>query len=683
MKKFFFPRLALSGIKKNRKLYLPYLLSCIGTVMMYYILHSISRSLLLNSIHGGEDAGIIISLGKFVIAAFSLLFLFYTNSFLVRRRYREFGLYSILGMDKRGISRIMLWESLIVALIGLGGGLILGVLFSKLAELLLLNFVHADIDFTFRIEPEAIMYTLMIYAAIFLLLLIKSLIQVRRSKPIALLHSENVGEKPVRANWVFALLGLLILGAAYWISVSIESPLSAITLFFVAVIMVIVATYLLFVSGSVALCRLLQKNKKYYYNKKHFISVSSMKYRMKRNGAGLASICILCTMVLVMISDTTSLYFGSDDMINENFVTENYFQMDIPFDKFKPECCDAVKEEHAKIFKKHGVIPENVMEYNYISIAGRLENTVIDPYHGTEDLSLQYENVRQVYFIAQDEYNVLTGENVDLAEDEALLYESACRYDEKTLTLCDLTLDIKAKTENLFHFSELTNIVVPTFVLIVRNFDCVNSLNEIRYSDVGQNNDPNESMAQMHWYFGYDIDADEEEAVEILFEMREATFNNEYFNDNWSSTSTLVGNKYAKITSFFETFGGLLFLAVVLSVMFIFAAVTIIYYKQICEGYEDQSRFEIMKKVGMTDTDIKKSINSQVLTVFFAPLLFSALHLVFAFPMIWKILRLFGLSNQIYAISITAIAFAIFAVLYAVIYKLTARSYFKIVSSED
>lgn len=673
MKKLFFPRLALSGIKKNRKLYLPYLLSCIGTVMMYYVIHSISYSPMLNVMTGGSDVEIFLSLGKFIIAIFSLLFLFYTNSFLIRRRYREFGLYSILGMDKRGISRIMLWESLFTALIGLGGGLILGILFSKLAELLLLNFIHGDIDFTFQIPLEAIIYTLMLYAAIFLLLLIKSLLQVRKAKPIDLLKSESAGEKPVRANWLFAFLGVLILGAAYFISVRIESPLTAITMFFVAVIMVIVATYLLFISGSVALCRLLQKNKKYYYKKNHFVSVSSMKYRMKRNGAGLASICILCTMVLVMISTATSLYFGSNEMLETRYPTDSYFSMFMPLDAYKDEIVPTLEAQAAKVFDRHGKLPENVMEYSYVTISGKLDKNVIDPYHGTENFALEYDDVRVLYFIQLDEYNSLTGEKVTLNDGEALLYTSACKYDEKTLTVGDLTLNIAGETDKLFRMTEMSNVVMPSLVLIVTDYDVLRPLNDIRY-ETGW------TMAELTWYYGYDVDAPKGEVADILQEICDAMHEVNISDDGCGYSR---GNIFETRDSFFETFGGLLFLAVLLSVMFIFAAVTIIYYKQICEGYEDRSRFEIMQKVGMTKVDIKKSINSQVLTVFFAPLIFAALHLVFAFPMIWKILRLFGLSNVTYAIVVTAIAFAVFAVLYAVIYKLTARSYFKIVSAEE
>ena len=311
MKILFLPRLALTGIRKNRKLYLPYILSCTGMVAMFYIIHALSYSPVLYAMRvGASSTQFCLSLGKFVIAVFSLLFLYYTSSFLIRRRNREFGLYNVLGMDKRSIGGIIIWESLLIALCSIALGLGLGIAFYKYAELGLLNALHAQIDYRFTVSLQGITYTVGMYALIFFLLLLRSLWQVHRSKPTELLRSEAEGEKPPRSNWFFSMLGLTLLLCAYILAVRIQDPATAVALFFVAVIMVVIATYLLFITGSVSLCRLLQKNKRYYYKSNHFVSVSSMAYRMKRNGAGLASICILSTMVLVMISSTSSLYFG-------------------------------------------------------------------------------------------------------------------------------------------------------------------------------------------------------------------------------------------------------------------------------------------------------------------------------------------------------------------------------------
>ena len=308
-------RLAWSGIAKHRKFYLPYLLTCIAMITMYSIIAFLPDTEFLLSFRGSELMQTILMLGTFVIAVFALIFLFYTNSFLIRRRKREFGLYNILGMGKRHLACVVIWEAVFLAGISLAAGLLLGILLSKTAELGMVRLVAAQTDYRLRIEVPAIRETLAVFGVIHLLILLNSLRQIHLTNPLELLRSESAGEKPPKANWVLALLGAVLLGGAYALAVSIEEPVSALLWFFVAVIMVILGTYLLFIAGSVALCRLLQKNKRYYYKTNHFVSVSSMLYRMKRNGAGLASICILCTMVLVMVSSTVCLYIGAEDSL--------------------------------------------------------------------------------------------------------------------------------------------------------------------------------------------------------------------------------------------------------------------------------------------------------------------------------------------------------------------------------
>ena len=309
MKKGLFSRLAFAGIKNNKQIYLPYIFSCIGMVAMYFIVESVKVSPLVRQMSGGEIVAESLSFGIFIIAVFALIFLLYTNSFLVKRRFKEFGLYNVLGMDKKGIRKIVAIESLIVGAIGIVGGTAIGIILSKLAELGLAKLVGEQAEFSLYISVEAILYTLMIFVPIFLILMIKALIQVSKSKPLELLKNESFGEKAPKANWVIAIIGLVLLGVAYYLAIVISNPSDALFVFFIAVILVIIATYMLFVSGSVALCKLLQKKKKYYYKKNHFVSVSSMTYRMRRNGAGLASICILATMVLVMFSFTCTRYF--------------------------------------------------------------------------------------------------------------------------------------------------------------------------------------------------------------------------------------------------------------------------------------------------------------------------------------------------------------------------------------
>ena len=673
MKTLFYPRLALTGMRKNRKLYLPYILSCVGMVMMYYILHALSYSEVLKNAKGAATVGTTLGLGKYVIAAFSVLFLFYTNSFLTRRRYKEFGLYSILGMDKRKICRIVFFESLFVAIAGLAGGLGLGIAFSKYAELGLLNAASIDIDYRFRIPVKAITDALILYGIIFLLLMGKSLWQVRRQNPLELLRSENAGEKPPKGNLVIGLIGAVILIAAYVTAVSIKSPLSALTVFFVAVLAVILATYLLFISGSVALCRLLKKNKKYYYKKQHFVSVSSMAYRMKRNGAGLASICILATMVLVMISSSASLYFGKDQSIRSTYPRDCEIDVDLEtLAHFNDDVIPELRTAYEKSFADNDFTPKNLYETRYTYITAAQNGTTFNPDPSSVG-AINFDDVRQLLFVSTADYETLTGEAVSLKGNEVLLHADRCRYDYQTLTIGDVSLQITGRIKENPVKTESEAFFVPMLALVVSDYDVL--------APFDKPEDPYAfAMMTFRYAYAYDTGLPDEEAEEIFADQYDAmnnVFENRSDFDGWGCYSGCVATARA---DFYGAYGSLFFLGIILSVVFIFAAAMIIYYKQISEGYEDQARFDIMQKVGMTKADIKKSINSQVLTVFFAPLLLAGLHLAFAFPLVWKILQMFSLTNLWFVIGVTVAAFLLFAAFYALIYKLTARAYYKIVA---
>ena len=322
MKTGFYPKLAWSGIRKNSRLYTPYILTCTGMVMMFYIISFLYNSEAVRTMRGGGTISVTMGLGQGVIGIFALIFLFYTNSFLIRRRKKEFGLYNVLGMGKRNIARILACETVITAVISIAAGLVCGIALSKLAELCLINIMLGSVSFSFSVSLDSIIVSVVLFAAIFLLVFLNDLRQIRFSNPAELLRGESTGEKPPKANWAVGIIGAVVLAAAYYIAVSIKEPLSAMLWFFVAVIMVIAATYMLFIAGSVVMCRALQKKKSYYYKANHFVSVSSMVFRMKRNGAGLASICILATMVLVMISSTTCLYFGVEDSLSQRYPTD-------------------------------------------------------------------------------------------------------------------------------------------------------------------------------------------------------------------------------------------------------------------------------------------------------------------------------------------------------------------------
>ena len=674
MKRGFYPRLAWSGMRKNSKLYLPYTLACIGMTAMFYILMHLADSPALKLIPSSASVTMTLSLGSFVMGVFSLLFLFYTNSFLVRRRFKEFGLYNVLGMNKGNISRVLAWEALINALISLAGGLFLGIALSKLAELGLVNIMGGDTDLDLRISVKALEFTVMFFCGIFLLIYLNSLIKIRRSSASELVKSENFGEKPPRANWLFGLAGIVILAAAYYIAVSIKTPLTALSLFFIAVIMVIVATYLIFIAGSVWICRLLQKNKRYYYKKNHFVSVSSMVYRMKRNGAGLASICILATMVLVMISSTTCLYFGAEDALRDRYprdisISASYSGLDSMTD----ENISALRGEISAAVG--GAETENILDYRCASLVGSLENGILDLSEASiySTAMTTYDYVAEVYIVPLADYNAIAGTNESLGSDEAMIYAYRMDYTDKTFAVDELVSFRVKKVLDSFPIADGSAMasIAPTVFVIVPDFaDTVAKLG-------GAVSSSGDEPASLSWNYAFDTPVSDEEEIAMCERIGERLSEcSESGGYLYYSRESLAANR----ADFYGMFGGLFFLGIMLSIAFICAAVLIIYYKQISEGYEDRRRFEIMQNVGMTKKEIRSSINSQLLTVFFLPLIFAGLHLGFAFPFIHKLLMLFNLSNLPLLIGTTAISFGVFALLYAVVFRVTSNAYYNIVS---
>ena len=663
----------MQGIKKNKKLYVPYIITCIGAVMMFYILKYLSVCPLLSAMKGGRSLGIVLTLGQYVIAVFSVIFLFYTNSFLIRRRYKEFGLYNVLGMDKKKISRIIVLEAVYTAVIAIVSGTLLGVLLSYAAQWGLMKAVREQVGISFSLSYSAILSTVVIYAVIFLLICVKSLIQVKKSKPVELMQSEKAGEKPPKSNIVLAIIGVLLLGIAYYIAVSIKNPLSAFVAFFVAVILVIIATYILFIAGSVTLCTLLKKNKKYYYKKEHFVSVSSMAYRMKRNGAGLASICILATMVLVMISSTSSLFFGAEESLKNTFPEECSIDVAISdFDDFTKDTADTIREAYSKVFDKHNFTPVRVNDYRYASASGLIPKDKADIFPD-ESAVVNFSDVKNFYFISLDDYNRLTDSKLSLTAGECAVYPVRCNYSYDTLSVDEAQFKVAMTLDKCIEVSEANAMPVASLIVIIPDFNDIEALAE-KTDSYGF------SPVTMRYYYGYDTGLDDEKMISVQNDISDSLSDIPLFSDGYSFMSACIASERY---DFLSSYGGLFFIAIILSILFICAAAMIIYYKQISEGYEDYTRYSIMRKVGMTKKDIKKSVNSQILTVFFAPLIFAGIHLAFAFPMIWKLLQLFELYNFKFAVTVTLIAFVLFAGLYAVIYAITAKGYYAIVSKDS
>lgn len=667
MKLGFYPKLAWSGMRKNSKLYVPYTLAGAGMAALFYIISYLSSSESLLMVGGGGNIAIILGMGKFVIAVFSLLFLFYTNSFLVRRRYKEFGLYNVLGMNKRNISRILLWETALNALISIGGGVLLGIVFSKLAELGLLNMIGSDVDFTLGVSAVAIIFTVGLFGAIYLLIYLNAVIRINLSSATELVKSENAGEKPPKANWLLGIAGVVILGAAYYIAVSIKSPLTAITLFFFAVIMVIIATYLVFIAGSVLLCRILQKNKGYYYKKNHFVSVSSMSYRMKRNGAGLASICILATMVLVMISSTTCLYFGTEDSLRARYprnvnVSVWYNEQENMSDESVSAYRDKINAAAADV----GI--DNVLDYRSIATSGVLADGGLrtDEASITNDFIFTYSSIAEAYIIPLSDYNAMSETKETLSDDEALVFAYRTDYTSDIFAVDDGTqFKVKKVLDSMPCYSGDAMASIATGIYVV-----------VSDKSFAEGDFTSQNGSSYSWKYGFDTALSDDEEM-TLAQRIYGVIDRIDENSINSSVESIAQNR----AEFYELYGGLFFLGIILSIAFICAAVLIIYYKQISEGYEDARRFEIMQNVGMTKKEIRSSINSQLLTVFFMPLVFAGLHLGFAFPFIHKMLMLFNLNNLPLLIGTTVISFCAFALLYAVVYRVTSNSYYNIVSN--
>ncbi len=683
MKFSLYPKLAFDGIRKNKRLYIPYILTCVGMIMMYYIIAFMCNNEAFESLPMGKRTiEMTMTLGGWVIAIFALIFLFYTNSFLIRRRKKEFGLYNILGMKKANLGIIMLWETIIIAAISLVMGLSLGILFSKLAELGLLKILQADVGFSLSISFQSILITVALFSVIFLLLYLNSMRQITFSSAISLMRSENSGEKAPKANYILGILGVLILGGAYYIAVTVQNPLVAMLLFFVAVIMVIIATYMLMISGSVMLCRLLQKNKRYYYKSNHFVSVSSMVFRMKRNGAGLASICILSTMVLVMISSTTCLYAGIDNTLKVRYPGEICFSMNLRnIENLSDETIPDIKSAVQEISKASGSELVNEREYRLANTAGYFNPDTGDlSFDNYIDYSGLSKNACSVVIVPVDDYNAFTGSNASLSDGEVLVATTRTACNSDTVCLAKrLTYKVKDRVDNCFNIGDVATMSVPVVTIIVPSLEDVLTDLDSCIGSVESN------IFNKFWNYSFDTGLDsagQEKVCEALrlfcsqkaYDLSQGTA--EDFNYRYMSAVSRAESK----SDFVDIYGGLFFLGILLSAVFIMAAVLIIYYKQISEGYEDQARFDIMQKVGMTKREIKKSINSQLLTVFFLPLLFAGCHLAFAFPIVQKMLAVMSFNSVSLFLIVNLICFAIFALLYLIVYKLTSNAYYKIVS---
>lgn len=615
----------------------------------------------------------ILEMGTPVIAVFSWILLYYTNSFLIRRRWKEFGLYHILGMGKRELVKILIWENLMTAVISIAGGLLGGILFSKLAELAAVRIVGNHLGYKMTIEPKAIYYTVSLFLAIFAVILLRMLIFIFRTKPVDMLKSETAGEKPPKANWILAIVGLIILAGAYWIAVSIEEPMEAMLWFMVAVLMVIVATYLLFIAGSVAFCRLMQKKKNYYYKTRHFVSISSMVYRMKRNGAGLASICILSTMVLVMVSSTVCLYASIEGNLAKGYPQQFSVEMASGSSLEDKDREEKLKETVGQTINENKIKLKETKEYHILSTACVKTD---------EGIKFEHENIKSLdslkmlYILTVADYNRLTGENLSLEKNELYVYLPDEAYEKDTFQVegCGNWKN-KGTPDNQFICGDDVETLNSGVYLIVPDEAVMDQFEAAQRAVYGEN------ASSEKLCYAFDTDLSEEGQVSLVSELQNNISTLQLQDEQFPMVN--VNARAVSKSDYYALYGGLFFLGILLGSVFIFGMILIIYYKQITEGYEDQGRFSILMKVGMTRKEVWQSINSQVMTVFFLPLAMAGMHTAFSFPIIRKILKMFAMNDEKLLILVMICCYLAFAVFYAAVYLLTSREYYKIVSRDE
>ena len=681
MKIGFYTKLAIDGIRKNKRIYIPYILMASAMVAIYYILAFLQRTDTISTIIGIRTIRFTLNLGGWLLALFSCIFILYTNSFILRYRKKEFGLYNIFGMDKGNIGKVMIWETFIVALISISVGLVAGIACSKFAELGLVHIVDSKATYTLAVSSDAIFMSIAVFAAIFFLQFLNSARQIRNATAISLLRSDNTGEKRPKANVFLGVMGVVLLAIAYFIAATLNEAQirKAISFYFIAVILVVVGTYITMIAGSVLLCRVLQKNKRYYYKPNHFVPVSSMVYRMKRNGAGLASICILITMVLVMIASTACLYSGT------MFDYQQKYPRDILMN-FPAENCDALTDaninglrwEIKEFLYDCGGEPQDDYAYRYANVEGYFDgnNLELDP--SVLDMTKEYETW-SVYFIPVEDYNAIMSTNMFVDQDEALIYTYRNEFDGNNISI--------GQTVN-WTISDKLNDFVPAGIQSMGGTEAsivvfVSDFNGATQTLLSLADESKAQFVNFSWLYNFNTGLKADKQIEFYNNLFDKFQENDTISEKYGLIGINCTSREAESDDSFSMYGGIFFLGIILSIALVIAAMLIIYYKQITEGFEDQPRYETMKKIGMTKKEIRKNITSQMLTVFFFPLLLAGLHLVFAFPMIQRLLLEFQLSNRPLFLSVTGIVGAFIAVFYIIVYRATANAYYRIVSSSE
>lgn len=644
-------KLAKTNLKENRKTYFPYMLACLCAVIMFYTMDCIALTEGLNSIRGADALKMILSYGVKVVAVFSIVFLFYTNSFLIKRRKKEIGLYNVLGMEKKHIAKVLAIETLIIAAVSLILGVLGGIIIGRLLFLILINLMKLDISISasFSISMPAIIQTIGLFIIVFAAVLMTNLLQVKMANPIELLQGGQKGEKEPKASWILAIAGVIELAVGYGIAVTIESPLKALMSFFIAVILVIVGTYSTFTAGSIVFLKLLKKNKKFFYKTNNFVSVSGMIYRMKQNAVGLANICILSTAVLITLSTTCALYAGQEESLKVAHPLDAEISIRNATAEEKSKALNMIKEDAAK----NDVTIKNQVQYDSIHmIANQNENKL----KTAEKKETFASSVREISFLTVEDYAKMEGKEVSLKDNEVLIFSVINEYNYDSIIINGKEYKVKDKLNKIKVTNKNKNNIVEAYTIIAKDVNVIKDMcnNNLEFSEYDTN---------------FDIQGNKDNIDKYC----------DALNSHISSEKVSFKSIYTGRKDFYIFNGGFIFIGSFLGLLFALGTVLIIYYKQISEGYDDCGRFQIMQKVGMSKAEVKKTINKQVLMVFFLPLIVAVIHIAFAFKVVSKLLCLFGLYSTSTLIIAIAATIVIFAAAYVIVYILTARTYYNIV----
>lgn len=670
MRKGIFSKLAVQNIRNNKSTYIPYMITCIFCIAMIYMMEFLRDCPTLDqAVRHAAEVRMILSTGEVVVVIFCVIFLIYSNSFLMKRRQKEIGLYNILGLERNHIGIVLLLETIFTTILSLTGGIAIGILASKLSLLLLLRLLHIPAVLGFYISTKGIITCLLMFGAIFLLILLLNLRRIHLSRPVELLRGNNTGEKEPVVKWLMALIGFICLGAGYYLAVTTESPIKAITIFLLAVILVMAGTYLLFTAGSIVILKFLRRRKSFYYRTGNFISISGMLYRMKQNAIGLASICILSTGVLLMIAMTVSIYFGMNDIMLNRYP----YDVDMSVTSISEDECQTAIEAFEKAIADNKVPVEKSVEEIYLDIvcSKNGDQILIKPANTIRNS----DSVLVLSLLDQAEYERLTGISANLNDGEIFAwYPSAVQKDSVTVDETEFTVK-KWLDKNPLTCGE--DAVSDNAVLVVTDED-FKKFDEMRTEMYkGVSSAPAGEDLTLH--LGLDITGSETDKIDfgtpVMEVVKDLKKNGGLSENSWITS----GIRQQEYESYYADNGSLLFIGIFLGSLFLMGTAMIIYYKQISEGYEDQKRFEIMQKVGLSRREVRSSVRRQILMVFFLPLLMAMLHITMAFPMIRRMLLLFGMTNTKLFIGCTAGTVLIFAVVYGLIYLMTARSYYHIV----